>query len=191
METLIGLLGTLVMLFLIVGMVKPSLVKLQSRGKVFLWSVGSFIVLAIISSAVSPAPKEAATPPVSSQGQQAQQKAEPEKPKTISEVDIASASISKDSIGTPILHVTLKNKTAKTIDAIELQAFFFNNFDEPVGKFGVKNSEPFGAGLQEKIGPNATYSADWNLAVYENATKVKNAQVLRVHFTDGQTVSIE
>lgn len=117
-----------------------------------------------------------------------QEKKEPQK---ITQAEITSAKIVDDSIGTPILHISIKNKTAKTIDAIDIEAYFSNNYDEPIGQWNTKKEDPFHGTIQEKIAPNGTFSSQYNLAVYETATKVKSARIMRVHFTDGETISVE
>ncbi len=109
-------------------------------------------------------------------------------PKTITEIEISSSKITKDSIGTPILNVSFLNKTDKTVDGVDIEAYFLNNFDEPVGQFGMKREEAFGGSIQEKINPKGTYTAQWNLAVYEQTTKIKSIKITRVHFTDGTIV---
>lgn len=109
--------------------------------------------------------------------------------KEITQAEIVSSKITKDSIGTPILNISIKNNSKKTIDAVDTESYFFNNYDEPIGKWGSKNEEAFNGGAQEKIAPNSVKSFQWNLAVYENATKVKNSRITRIHFTDGETVS--
>lgn len=112
-------------------------------------------------------------------------------PKVITEVQISSSKITKDSIGTPILNVYFVNKTDKTVDGIDIEAYFLNNFDEPVGQFGMKRDEAFDGSIQEKIAPNGTYGAEWNLAVYEQTTKIKSIRITRVHFTDGTMIEAD
>ncbi|MBI5071835.1 hypothetical protein HZB93_03025 [Candidatus Falkowbacteria bacterium] len=102
-----------------------------------------------------------------------------------SKLEITQSKIVEDSIGTPIFHVTLKNNFDKAIDAVELEAYFYNNFDEPVGEWDRKVEEPFQGRLQEKINSGALYPAEFNLALYDSATKVKNVKILRIHFVDG------
>jgi hypothetical protein len=94
--------------------------------------------------------------------------------------------ITKNSIGTPELRVSIKNGTDKTIDALWFQTFFSNNFGDPVGQWNRAIEEPFNGEVQDIIKPGATLSnGHWNLAVYESATKLSQPVVMRVHFTDG------
>ena len=118
-------------------------------------------------------------------------KSEPVKEKVVMPIEIVSSKIINDSVGTPILHVTIKNTSKKTIDAMTVITYFLNNFDEPVGKWGQKSADPFAGILQEKIAPNGTYSSEWNLAVYDTATKATGTEIYKVHFTDGTTLSQE
>lgn len=117
--------------------------------------------------------------------------AEPVKEKVIFPVEIISEKIANDSIGTPILKVTVKNTSKKTIDAMTIMTSFLNNYDEPVGKFGARDKDYFAGLIQEKIAPGSTYSSEWNLAVYETATKATGTEIYKVHFTDGTTLSQE
>lgn len=127
-------------------------------------------------------------PSTSQPNQQAQQ--EPVKKEVIFPVEIVSSKITKDSIGTPILNLTIKNTSKKTIDALEIDANFFDNFNEPAGKFGVGDNSII-ATSQEKIAPGETMTRSWNLAVYDSATKVDGVKIKRLHFTDGETISAE
>jgi hypothetical protein len=112
-------------------------------------------------------------------------------PRVITEVEISSSKITKDSIGTPILNVYFNNKTDKTVDGIDIEAYFLNNFDEPVGQFGAKKEEAFDGSIQEKIKPQGTFGSEWNLAVYEHTTKIKSVRITRVHFTDGTMIEAD
>lgn len=147
------------------------------------------LTILIISSIISSSSSDIknSTSPNTNQDEQAKK----EEPKKITQAEVVSSKITQDTIGTPILNVTIKNKSNKTIDAVNVEAYFLNNYDEPIGKWNVKIEEPFGGTIQEKITPNGTYTAQWNLAVYDNATKVKSTRIMKVHFTDGETVSIE
>jgi len=49
MQTFIGFLMLAIFIFLITGLIKPSLVKVQSRKRVLLYWLGAFILLVIIS----------------------------------------------------------------------------------------------------------------------------------------------
>lgn len=101
---------------------------------------------------------------------------------------IASTSIYDDAIGTPNLRINFKNTSDKTIDGIEAIVYLRNNFDEPVGEWNRKVDEPLTVRTQETIAPGGTNSSTWNLAVYDSATKVYAARVIRVHFTDGTEI---
>lgn len=116
--------------------------------------------------------------------------AEQIKKEVVFPVEIISAKIIKDEIGTPNLHLTLKNTSKKTIDALEIDANFYDNFNEPAGKFGVGDNSII-ATSQEKIAPGETVTRRWNLAVYDSATKVDGVKIKRLHFTDGETMAAE
>jgi len=152
---------------------------------VFLVLFGIPIMIGIIGSTSS----NTSTTPSNSSA--AATPTEPVKEKVIIPVEITSTKIVRDSVGTPILNVTVKNTSKKTIDALTVLTYFANNYDEPVGKWGAKSSDPFAGIIQQKILPNGTFSSEWNLAVYDTATKATGTQIYKVHFTDGSTLSLE
>jgi hypothetical protein len=101
--------------------------------------------------------------------------------------------ITENIIGTPELNLVVLNKSGKDIDAFEFECKLYDTFDRPVNKVGSK-SNVF-RGIAQNIllkSDGETYGADypwdvftWNLTLYENATKVKDIKILKVHFTDG------
>lgn len=105
-------------------------------------------------------------------------------------VEILSTSIEMDSIGNPNLVVKLKNNAGQAVDAVTLETYLLNNFDEPIGEWNVKTHEPFRGILQEKIESGATYTANFNLAVYDQATKVDTTAVVKVHYIDGSSYAL-
>lgn len=112
---------------------------------------------------------------------------------TISElgrVEILSTSIEMDSIGTPNLVVKLKNNAGQAVDAVTIETYFFNNYDEPIGKWSSHRAEPFHGIIQERIESGATFTAEFNLAVYDEATKAQTATVYSVHYVDGSSYSL-
>jgi len=111
--------------------------------------------------------------------------------KELSQIEVVSAGISLDIIGTPNLDVSFKNNSEKTIDALVIKSYLYNNFDEPVGKWNSNSADPFYGNVQEEIAPNQTKTLHWNLAVYGNATKTGMPIITKIHFTDGETVSQE
>jgi hypothetical protein len=147
----------------------------------FLIIFGIPIIIGTLSSA---------TTNTSSINYQEESKPVPIKEKVVFPVEIVSSKIVDDSIGTPNLYITVKNTSNKTIDALEVDAYLFDNFDEPAGEFGRGSNLIIGT-YQEKIAPGASYTGQWNLAVYEMATKVKDLKVRRVHFTDGTLLADE
>ncbi len=111
----------------------------------------------------------------------AQKKAEPS-----DFVEITKVEVVENSIGTPDLNVTFKNKSKKTIDALDMEGYVFNAYDEPAERIGDDNR--FLARIQEKITPGQSYSASFNLFSYKFAKKIKLPLVTRLHFTDGETI---
>lgn len=130
------------------------------------------------------------TDPVSKAANEQKTKDDAAKQELLKKIELRPI-IVDNSIGTPELHVTVRNGTNKTIDGIDLSAYFYNNFDEPIGKWNTKSSDAFIGTSSERISAGVSDSLLWNLAVYEQATKVKNVTVYRVHFTDGTSIGTD
>ena len=105
-------------------------------------------------------------------------------------VEILSTYIEMDSIGTPNLVVKLKNNAGQAVDAVTIETYFFNNYDEPIGKWNSHSAEPFYGIIQKRIESGATYTTQFNLAVYDLATKAEPATVYSVHYVDGSSYSL-
>ena len=101
---------------------------------------------------------------------------------------VASKSIENNIIGTPELHITVKNTSDKAIDGIEIWASFYNNFDEPAGEWGDSSDNTLLVRSQQVIEAGDSKTLYWNLAAYESATRVTNVRVYRVHYSDGTTM---
>jgi len=108
--------------------------------------------------------------------------------KVIFPVDFTSSSVTTDSVGYPVFNVTIKNKSKKTIDAIEVTAKFTNNFGDLVGEYGQASQTLFKGSSQDKVAPGASSNSSWSIIGYSGATKVTELEVYRVHFTDGETL---
>lgn len=114
-----------------------------------------------------------------------------EKAKIVFPIDFTSSSITTDSIGYPEFNVVIKNKSKKTIDAIEIITKFTNNFGDPVNEYGIADKPYFKGRLQEKITPGASTDGSWSIMSFSGATKIKDLEVYRIHYTDGTTLSNE
>lgn len=90
-----------------------------------------------------------------------------------------------DILNVPQGNVVIQNNSKKTINAIEVTFQCYDTFDEPVCKVGTDSN--FFKGISQNLNLKNTefdvYS--WSLANYPTATKIKNVQIIRVHFTDG------
>lgn len=109
----------------------------------------------------------------------------------ISEIQIVSSTVTPNGIGTPILELIIKNNSKNTVDALDFEAWLYNNYDEPVGEWNIAKNKPFRDIIQEKIAPGASGTFTFNLAVYDQATKAEDVTITKVHFTNGETLSIE
>jgi len=58
----------------------------------------------------------------------------------LSEIQIVSSTIENDIIGTPILKITVKNNSKNTIDALDFEAWLYNNYDEQIGEWNRKTN---------------------------------------------------
>ncbi len=106
-------------------------------------------------------------------------------------IEIKGVELKDNNTGTPELYVAFKNISQKTIDAVDFSVELLNNYNEPTGQFNYSKSEIdniFSGIIQEKINPDQMYVATFNLFSFEQATKVKNPIITRLHLTDGQTI---
>ncbi|MCF7820353.1 MAG: hypothetical protein K9M44_02690 [Candidatus Pacebacteria bacterium] len=100
-------------------------------------------------------------------------------------IEVVSTKIEEDILGTPNLIVSLKNNTDKTIDGINIEARFLNNFNESVSGLEF-DDEPFGGTSQELIESGEVVEFQWMLVFYDGATKIDSFEITRVHFSDGE-----
>ncbi|MFA6475660.1 MAG: hypothetical protein WCV88_05720 [Patescibacteria group bacterium] len=105
-------------------------------------------------------------------------------------VEVLSSTIEFDSIGTPELVVKLKNNAGQAVDAVTVESYFLNNYDEPIGQWNSKSREAYRGIIQDRIASGATYTATFNLAVYDLATKVDSTTVVKVHYEDGSSYAL-
>jgi uncharacterized membrane-anchored protein YhcB (DUF1043 family) len=105
-------------------------------------------------------------------------------------IEVLSTKIEEDIMGTPNLVVSLRNNTDKTIDGINIESRFSNNFNEPVKGLEF-DDEPFGGTSQQIIEAGETFEFQWMLVFYDGATKVDNFKITRVHFDDGEDWNLE
>lgn len=174
---------------------KKEYYKKQSKKRTRLILVlVTFFVLYLIYNALAnsePAQRlreaqQKAAQEAAAQRQEAKEKAREE----IQKIELVSYSIDFDSIGTPHLKVKIKNNSDRAVDAVTFGAFFVDNYGEPVGEFHSKSYDRFGGVFQETIQPGKTTSGDWNLAVYDNATKVDSIAIEKIHYVEGDTYEL-
>jgi hypothetical protein len=200
LETIQSLLGIAAMLSL-VAIIKPTLFhKKLTRRYAFL---GMIVVILLI--AVTPKdPNAEIERQAEAQARQEVADAKAAKEKAIAEEEAAqqaainalfeaitlSAELQDDSIGTPNLYVDLTNGTDLTIDALTLTAVFENNFGDHIGEWNTTYGDDFSGISNETIYPGTTkYNMRWNLATFDQATKITSITVNRVHFTDGTEIN--
>lgn len=94
--------------------------------------------------------------------------------------------ITKNAINNPEARITYQNTSTKSIDAVRIFIFCFDNFGNPTSTTG---DNKFSALKQDTISPNETIDgnkAGWTLYLHENTTKF-TAVLAQIHFTDGST----
>lgn len=143
------------------------------------------ITLVIIASVVS-VNKEVQKNSIATDNKVKQETKEPEKPKEPSPVEIIKATVTKNTINTPVANISVKNIADKDIDAIKVRISTFNNFDEPVNGFLSDNT--FEGISQEEILAGANQEFSWALYDFDGTTKIKPT-VYSVHFKDGSSWS--
>lgn len=103
-------------------------------------------------------------------------------------VEIVSATMDENSIGTPEIHLTIRNVSKKVVDGFEFSVDLFDNYDRPVYHYRIADDGNTYNGInQDKIWSGGQGSWYWTLYGFDLATKYKNLRVRSVHFTDGST----
>lgn len=90
----------------------------------------------------------------------------------------------------PMLNVTIKNESGKDIDWAKLKASFQNNFKENVYA-DISGEEFYKWIVQEVLKDWATKTFKWQLSLYGNATIIKTLELVEVHFTDWETITLD
>lgn len=156
---------------------------LKTRNWAFLAGV---IILIIVSMAVYG--NASSNKGNSSESQKAVEQKNNEIKEKMKAIEIVSSKIEKDIIDQPNLIIKVKNNSDKIIDGINIKAKIYNNFDEQVK--GLDN-DYFEGTSQETINPKEMKEFQWSLTFYSGATKVKELELTRVHFTDGEDWNLE
>jgi hypothetical protein len=102
-------------------------------------------------------------------------------------IEIYSAWIEKNIIGTPEAHLRARNTSQRTIDAYEVLLSFYDRFDREVKEFNsTYGTNQMRGTIQKTLQSGDTYDCYWNLAVYDLTTRF-TVRLYQVHFTDGTT----
>ncbi len=97
---------------------------------------------------------------------------------------ITDKKITYNSIGVPEAHISFKNVSNKTIDALELTIKCYDSYGRVV-KESISNRGAFYAISQSRnIIPGSQQGGTWTLNLFRNTTKVE-VFVTSVHYTDG------
>lgn len=91
----------------------------------------------------------------------------------------------EDILGYPQGNVVAYNTSKKTIDAFEVQFALYDSFNRPVNKIGSKSNIFKGIAQKISLKKSDFEEYKWSLVNYPTATKLKNVQVVAVHFVDG------
>jgi|GEM_PF-2239058 len=103
-------------------------------------------------------------------------------------VVMVSAIMDENSIGTPEIHLTIRNVSKKVIDGFEFAVDLYDNYDRPVYHYRIASDGNTFRGIsQDKISPGGQGQWYWPLYGYDLATKYKDLRIRSVHFTDGTT----
>lgn len=89
--------------------------------------------------------------------------------------------IEENSIGTPEVILELVNTSGRTIDAFKVGFSLYNNYDEPVRRYGVGTNQ-FSGISQDDFEPGKCEEMTWTLYGHDTATKVKNVKIHSIHF---------
>lgn len=102
-----------------------------------------------------------------------------------SPVKIIKYKLIQDEIGDPVIVITYKNESNKSIDALTFSVDCYDNFNEPVNKISGGNT--YTGIAQETLKPGKKTVDSWTMYLFDNTTKVSTPEITKVHFTDGST----
>jgi hypothetical protein len=103
-------------------------------------------------------------------------------------VDIVAVNMTQNSIGTPEINLTIRNRSGKTIDGFQFAVDLYDNYDRAVNHYrSSSDGNTYGGISQEAIHPGGQADWVWTLYGFDLATKYKNLRIRSVHFTDGIT----
>lgn len=101
-------------------------------------------------------------------------------------ITFKEAWITKNVINNPEARISFQNTSTKTVNAVRIYIFCFDNFGNPTSS---NSDNKFSAIKQDTIPPNGIVDGNksgWTLYLHENTTKF-TAVLAQVHFTDGTT----
>lgn len=99
-------------------------------------------------------------------------------------LEITSVYMSRNSIDTPVINLSVRNVKNKTIDAFEVTVIAFDGYDRQLSQFGFGDKQFRGIAQNIYIVPKDWSNIAWTLNGFENGVKFK-ISLYSAHFTDG------
>ncbi len=100
-------------------------------------------------------------------------------------LEITDQWVSKNSIGTPQVNITVKNSTGKDIDGLKVQVLGINNFGEFVNA-NISGDSYFYGYSQQTITNGSTKTLTWSMYLFDSTTSTWT-NIYELHFTDGSS----
>ena len=100
-------------------------------------------------------------------------------------VTLDSITVTPNSIGEPQVHLTLTNRSQKTIDALKVKIYAYDNYGTQLKEFGY-GADAFNGISQDSIPSGATTNDGrvWTLHGFDNGRKFV-VRLMSLHFSDG------
>lgn len=91
----------------------------------------------------------------------------------------------KDEYGFAHAYLKITNNTKHPIDLFAFEAKLYNNADElQRNSMSFGNDQTFGGQSQELLAPGQTVNWKWQLVWFDNATKIGNIEITKLHLKD-------
>ncbi len=119
----------------------------------------------------------------------AKQEALKKRDEVFAQVRLLNVRVEKNIIDVPELRMTIKNTTGRDFDAVVFETSFRNNFDEPIRDWSGKTT--FRGSYQEVIKNGGSAEISTQLVQHEHATKADTPKLIRVHFVDGEEITVK
>jgi len=98
-------------------------------------------------------------------------------------IEVTRQWVTQNSIGVPVVNLTLSNSTGKDIDGVRVRTVGVNNFGEFV-RNSISGDDEFIGYSQDVIKNQSSSTVSWTLNLFDSVTSTSTS-IYELHFTDG------